>query len=129
MSEVSASGVSSMGLMMFVASQVQSLGWNSWAVLDVQSQTEFGFWNDNLQSLNGALMRTELVVRYLNVRDLVSDTGSMLVGVTEFRGGIEYVSMRLQEPLKEADLGESSTFRELWALKMALQARGKSLRG
>ena len=35
---------------------------------------------------------------------------------------------RMQEPLEEDDLGESSTFRELQALEMALQARGESLR-
>ena len=58
-------------------------------------------------------MRTEGVVKDLDVRDLVSDAGSMLVGATEFRGGVEDVSMRLQEPLEEDDLGESSTFREL----------------
>ncbi len=35
----------------------------------------------------------------------------------------------MQEPLTEDDLGESSTFCELWALEMALQARGESLSG
>ena len=39
------------------------------------------------------------------------------------------MSKRMQEPLTEDDLGESSTFCELRALKMALQARGESLRG
>ena len=119
----------SRGLMTCVASQVQSLGWYGWAVLDAKSRIKLSFWNDNIQSLNGALMRTEVVVRDLDVRDLVSDAGSMLVGASEFRGGVEDVSMRLQEPLEEADLGESSTFCELRTLKMALQARGQSLRG
>ena len=32
--------------------------------------------------------RTEGTVRDLDVRDLVSDAGGMLVGVTEFRGGV-----------------------------------------
>ena len=73
-------------------------------------------------------MRTEGVVKDLDVRDLVSDAGSMLVGATEFRGGVVDVSMRLQEPLEEDDLGESSAFRELQALEMALPARGESLR-
>ena len=73
-------------------------------------------------------MRTEGIVKDLDMGDLVSDTGSMLVGATEFRGGVEDVSMRMQEPLEEDDLGESSMFRELWALKEALQARGESLR-
>ena len=63
------------------------------------------------------------------VRDLVSDAGSMMVGITEFRGGVEDVSKRMQEPLDEDDLGESSTFCELWALEMALRVRGESLRG
>ena len=76
----------SRGLMSFIASQVQSLGWNGWAVLDAQSRTELSFWNDNLQSLNGALRRTEGVVKDLDVWDLVSDAGSMLVGATKFRG-------------------------------------------
>ena len=49
-------------------------------------------------------------MRDLDVRDLVSDAGGMLVGVTEFRGGVEDVSMRMREPLTEDDLGESSTF-------------------
>ena len=61
-------------------------------------------------------------------KTLVFDAGSMLVGVTEFRGGVEDVSKRMQEPLEEDDLGESSMFRELQALKMALLARGESLR-
>ena len=34
--------------------------------------------------------------------------------------------MRMQEPLTEDDLGESSMFCELRALEMALQARGES---
>ena len=68
-------------------------------------------------------------MRDLDVRDLVSDAGGMLVGVTEFRGGVEDVSMRMQEPLTEDDLGESSTFCEPRALEMALQARGESLFG
>ena len=112
MSKVLASGVSSRELMTFIASQVQKLGWKGWAVLVAQCQTELSFWNDNLLSLNGALMRTEGTVKDLDVRDLVSDTGSMIVGVTEFRGGVEDVSMRMQEPLEEDDLGESSMFRE-----------------
>ena len=37
--------------------------------------------------------------------------------------------MQLQELLEEEDLGESSMFWELCALELALQARGKSLRG
>ena len=74
-------------------------------------------------------MRVEGTVRDLDVRDLVSDAGGMLVGVTEFRGGVEDVSKRMQEPLTGDDLGESSTFRELRALEMALQARGESLSG
>ena len=119
----------SRGLIMFVASQVQNLGWNGCAELDSQCQAELGFWNDNLQNLNGALIRTEGTVRDLDMRDLVSDAGGMLVGVTEFRGGVEDVSMRMQEPLTEDDQGESSTFRELRALEMALQARGESLHG
>ena len=119
----------SRGLMTFVASQVQKLGWNGCAELDSQCQAELDFWNDNLRSLNGARIRTEGTVRDLDVRDLVSDAGGMLVGVTEFRGGVEDVSKRMQEPLTEDDLGESSTFCELRALEMALQARGESLSG
>ena len=49
-------------------------------------------------------------MRDLDVKDLVSDAGGMLVGVTEFRGGVEDVSMRMREPFTEDDLGESSTF-------------------
>ena len=119
----------SRGLMTFIASQVQRLGWKGWAVLDAQCRAELSFWNDNLRSLNGARMRSEGTVRDLDVRDLVSDAGSMLVGVTEFRGGVEDESKRMQEPLTEDDIGESSTFRELQALEMALQVRGGSLRG
>ena len=100
----------SRGLMTFVAGQVQKLGWNGCAELDSQCQAELGFWNDNLRSLNGARIRTEGTVRDLDVRDLVSDAGGMLVGVTEFRGGVEDVSKRMQEPLTEDDLGESSMF-------------------
>ena len=37
------------------------------------------------------------------------------------------MSKRMQEPLTEDDLGESSTFCELRNLEMALQARGESL--
>ena len=75
----------SRGLMTFIASQVQKLGWKGWALLYAQCRTELSFWNDNLQSLNGAPMRTEGTVRDLDVRDLVSDAGSMFVSVTEFR--------------------------------------------
>ena len=32
------------------------------------------------------------------MKDLVSDAGGMLVGVTEFRGEVEDVSMRMREP-------------------------------
>ena len=112
------------GLMTFIASQVQELGWKGWAVLDAQCRAELSFWNDNLRSLNGARMRSEGTVRDLDVRDLVSDAGSMMVGVTEFRGEVEDESKRMQEPLAEDDIGESSTFCELRALMMALQARG-----
>ena len=72
------------------------------------SHAELDFWNDNLRSLNGARMRVEGTVRDLDARDLVSDAGDMLVGVTEFKGGVEDVSKRMQEPLCEDDLGESS---------------------
>ena len=102
------------------------MGWNGCAELDSQCQAELGFWNDNLRNLNGARIRTEGTVRDLDVRDLVSDAGGMLVGVTEFR---EDVSMIMQEPLTEDDQGESSTFCELSALELALQARGESLYG
>ena len=110
------------GLMTFIASQVQELGWKVWAVLDAQCRAVLGFWNDNLRSLNGACMRTEGTVRDLDVRDLVSDAGSMLVGVTEFRGGVEDESKRMQEPLGEDDLGESSMFRELSRLHCRQEA-------
>ena len=50
-------------------------------------------------------MRTEGTVIDLDVRDLVSDAGSMMIGVTEFKGGVEDVSKRMQEPLTEDDLG------------------------
>ena len=119
----------SRGLMTLVAGQVQKLGWNGCTGLDSQCQAELDFWNDNLCSLNGARMRVEGTVRDLDTRDLVSDAGDMLVGVTEFKGGVEDVSKRMQEPLSEDDLGESSTFCELRALEMALQARGESLSG
>ena len=117
------------GLMTFITSHVQRLDWKGWTVLDVQCQTELGFWNDNLRSLNGACMRAEGTVKDLDVTDLVSDAGSMLVSVTEFRGGVEDESKSMQEPLAEDDLGESSMFRELRALKMVLKARGESLKG
>ena len=44
-------------------------------------------------------------MRDLDVRDLVSDAGGMFIGATEFRGGVEDVSLRMQEPLTEDDLG------------------------
>ena len=65
----------------------------------------------------------------LDARDLVSDAGDMLVGVTEFKDGVEDVSKRMQEPLCEGDLGESSMYRELRALEMAIETRGESLAG
>ena len=74
-------------------------------------------------------MRVQGMVKDLGSRDLVSDAGSMLVCVTEFVGGVEDESKRMQEPLSEDDLGESSTFCELRALEMALLAKGESLRG
>ena len=46
-------------------------------------------------------------MRDLDVRDLVSDTGSMSVSVTEFRGGVDVESKRMLEPLEEDDLGEN----------------------
>ena len=100
----------SRGLMTFIASQVQISGWKGRAVLDAQCRAELAFWIDNLRSINGAPMRVQGTVRDLSSRDLVSDAGSMLVGVTEFVGGVEDVSKRMQEPLSEDDLGESSTF-------------------
>ena len=64
-------------------------------------------------------------MRYLDVRDLVFDASSMSVSVTEFRGGVDDESKRMLEPLEEDDLGENPVhFEELWALEMALQARG-----
>ena len=117
------------GLMTFVASQVQKLGWDGWAVLDTQCKVELSFWIENLRSINGAPMRVQGLVRNLSSRDLVSDAGSMLVGVTEFVDGVEDVSKRMQEPLSEDDLGESSTFRELRALELGLLAKGESLKG
>ena len=45
------------GLMTFVASQVQKLGWDGWAVLDTQCKVELSFWIENLRSINGAPMR------------------------------------------------------------------------
>ena len=113
----------------FIASQVQILGWKGRAVLDAQCRAELAFWIDNLRSINGAPMRVQGMVKDLSSRDLVSDVGSMLVCVTEFVGGIEDVSKRMQEPLSEDDLGESSTFWELRALEMALVVKGESLRG
>ena len=58
-------------------------------------------------------MRTEGTVKDLDVSDLVSDAGSMMICDTEFKDGVEDVSKRMQEPLAEDDLGESSMFREL----------------
>ena len=111
------------------ASQVQKLGWNGCTGLDSQCHAELDFWNDNLRSLNGARIRVEGTVKDLDARDLVSDAGDMLVGVTEFKGGVEDVSKRMQQPLCEDDLGESSTYRELRALEMAVETRGESLAG
>ena len=81
------------------ASQVQKLGWNGCTGLDSQCHAELDFWNDNLRSLNGARIRVEGTVKDLDARDLVSDAGDMLVGVTEFKGGVEDVSKRMQQPL------------------------------
>ena len=39
-------------------------------------------------SVAGAIMRTEGLVRDLSMKDLVSDAGGMLVGATEFVGGV-----------------------------------------
>ena len=119
----------SRGLMTLVAGQVQKLGWNGCTGLDSQCHTELDFWNDNLRSLNGARIRVEGTVKELDTKDLVSDAGDMLVGVTEFNGGVEDVSKRMQQPLLVDDLGESSTFRELRACEMALETRGESLAG
>ena len=59
------------------------------------------------------------------MRDLVSGTGSILVSVTEFRGGVDDESKRILVPLEEGDLGENPVrFEGLWALQIALQARG-----
>ena len=106
----------------------------SWAGTDAQDWTVSVMpssisWNDNLRSLSGARIRVEGTVRDLDARDLVSDAGDMLVGVTEFSGGVEDVSKRMQQPLCEDDLGESSTFRELRALEMAVETIGESLAG
>ena len=38
------------GLMTFVASQVQSLGWEGQALQDVASRTELNFWTDNMKN-------------------------------------------------------------------------------
>ena len=73
------SRVHSRGLMTFVASHVQRLGWEGQAVLDTQSWIEFDFWSDNVRSLNGALMRTEGGVKDLDVRDFVSDASDVMV--------------------------------------------------
>ena len=110
----------SRSLMTLVAGQVQELGWNGCTGLDSQCHTELDFWNDNLRSLNGARIRVEGTVKELVTKDLVSDAGDMLVGVTEFNGGVEDVSKRMQQPLLVDDLGESSTFHELRACEMAL---------
>ena len=123
------SGFHSRRLMTFAASHVQKLGWNGQVVLDVQSRTELTFWNDNRLGLNGALMRNEVVVKDLDVRALVSDASDVLVGAAEFVAGVENVAVHVQEPLKEDDLGELSTFRELHVLELALSVRGESLRG
>ena len=119
----------SRGLMTFVASQVQNLGWNGSATLDTHSRIELSFWTENMLSLNGALMRNLGVTEGLDVRDLASDASNAMIGAAEFVGGVENVALRVQEPLQEDDLGESSTFRELRALELALQVRGESLRG
>ena len=65
--------------MTFVASQVQKLGWKGHAELDGQCWIKLRFWNENLRSLNGTRMRTEGTVKDLDVRDLVSDAGSMMM--------------------------------------------------
>ena len=119
----------SRSLMTLVAGQVQKLGWNGCTGLDSQCHAELDFWNDNLRSLNGARIRVEGLVKDLDAKDLVSDAGDMLVGVTEFKDGVEDVSKRMQQPLLVDDLGESSTYRELRALEMAIEARGQSLAG
>ena len=82
-----------------------------------------------MRQLNGALMRSGGVVKALGMKDLFSDAGELLVGSTEFVNGVEQAELRLQEPLDSSDLGESSTFRELRAVEIALLTRGQSLRG
>ena len=47
------------------------------------------------------------LLRNLDMRDLVSGAGSMLVSVTEFRGGVDDESKRMLELLEEDDLGEN----------------------
>ena len=94
----------SRSLRTLVAGQVQKVGWNGCTGLDGQCHAELDFWNDNLRSLNGARIRVEGLVKDLDARDLVSDAGDMLVGVTEFKDGVEDVSKRMQEPLCEGDL-------------------------
>ena len=94
----------SRGLMTFVASQVQKLGWNGCAELDSQCQAELSFWNDNLRSLNGARIRTEGTVRDLNVRDLVSDArGESLFGqavcwVTDSQSAVTILTVGSMKP-------------------------------
>ena len=119
----------SRGLMTLVATTVKKSGWNAHVLLDSESKIELDFWMKNMRELNGALMRSGGVVNTLDTRDLFSDAGELLVGSTEFVNGQEREDLRLQESLDSSDVGQSSTFRELRALEIALSVRGQSLQG
>ena len=116
-------------MMIRIAEVTDSRGWSAKVRLGDRVVEELRFWKDNLSLVNGQIMRKQDKVMTLETREMYSDASEFMLGGAQFVAEAEVPGSRFQACLSEAELGKSSTFRELRAVEEGLRVRGPSLRG
>ena len=111
-----------------IAEFAQDYGWEGWMIMREDIVEELRFWQKNMRSSNGYIIRQdEEVIRF----DLegASDAGEHQVGGSLMENNEPLMNTVFKFQFKEEDKKKSSTFRELKGIKEGLLLEAERLKG
>ena len=116
-------------MLTLVAEMSQKFGWESSGRLEDRVVSELEFWRENLRRLNGWPMRGSEDVLYCKDGsiNMFSDVSEVQLAGARIEGGKVSWDSRFKASLTEGELGSSSTYRELRAIKEGLLANSELL--
>ena len=112
-----------------VAEAVEKSGWNGELEVEHEVKEELRFWAENLDSVDGQLIRKTASVENVKSSQVFSDAGGKLLGGALYVKGHERKSARFQVSFSTEEQKKSSTWRELRGIEEGIQALGEQLRG